>query len=114
MPTIDKIHLVRLVEETLAQLDIVLCHPTLDVVRGWYRGHRPMIESWVDGKTNLNMTFTNPTVHVKFHQDAGHVELYVLRYASDDVKHRQIVEAATIETLMAQLRLYSTRRDEID
>jgi len=110
----DKLHLVKLVEETLAHLDVLLCRPTLEEVRTWYRGLRPMIEIWLNGENSLNAAFTCNTVHVKFHYDAGHVELHVAPRANQKIKDRLVLEAAAIETLMAQLRLYSTRKAELE
>lgn len=110
---IHKRHLGRLIEETLITLDILMCHPTMQEVRGWYKGNRPMIDLWVNGKNHLNMAFTENTVHVKFHSDAGHVELHVAKHADQAILVRMRKDAAAIETLMAALRLYSTRKFEL-
>jgi hypothetical protein len=109
----NKRHLGRLVEETLIALDILLCQPTLKQVRAWHAGLRPMTDRWVDKNSHWNATLTNNAVHVKFHADSGHVELHVVKRANKEIKDRLKKEAAAIETLMAALRLYSTRRDEL-
>lgn len=110
----ELMHLQRLTEETLVHLDLLLSGSDLTLTRDWYIGRRKALGAWLSGDLDefvVPLTFGHGTV--VFHKTAGDVELKLSKHITQAGRDRMAQMAADIETALATLRLYSTRRGEL-